>query len=183
MHSPEITIERTPALAPGRGPAAGLLDWERNAVALPSPRKPRAQRSEIDSVPPPLTELPSAPSAGGERSRTIRNAITVRNRDVGRAGCARFDDAVRLPALCNVKARRRVMLLDRQMRIKLELSRSIRAATHPPIPCRPDHKSLQAEATTCKTPAAWTARGFFLWRSRGRGIFSGHVAFRSQPLD
>jgi hypothetical protein len=38
---------------------------------------------------------------------------------------------------------------------------------HPPTPRRrPDHKSLQAEATTCRTPAGWTVRGFFLWRSR-----------------
>jgi hypothetical protein len=30
---------------------------------------------------------------------------------------------------------------------------------------RPGHKSRQAEATTCRSPGAWTARGFILWQS------------------
>jgi hypothetical protein len=40
-----------------------------------------------------------------------------------------------------------------------------RAAAHPSIPRRPDRKSLQAEATTCRALGAWTAPGFFLWQS------------------
>ena len=56
------------------------------------------------------------------------------------------------PGVRNIKARQSVMLLDEPMRFKTVLGRSIRAATHPSIPCRPDHKSLQAEATTCRAP-------------------------------
>ena len=40
------------------------------------------------------------------------------------------------------------------------------AAAHPPTPRRrPDHKSLKAEATTCRDPGSVDWRGLFLWRS------------------
>jgi hypothetical protein len=35
-----------------------------------------------------------------------------------------------------------------------------RAAPHPPIPRRPDQKSLQAEATTCRDPGSVYCPGF-----------------------
>jgi hypothetical protein len=41
------------------------------------------------------------------------------------------------------------------------------SGTHPPTPRRPDHKSLQAEATTCRKPReSGLPGGPFLWRSR-----------------
>ena len=40
------------------------------------------------------------------------------------------------------------------------ISRPIRAAPHPPTPRRPDQKSLQAEATTCRNPGSVYCPGF-----------------------
>ena len=41
------------------------------------------------------------------------------------------------------------------------IDRPDRAAPHPPTPRRPDQKSLQAEATTCRDPGSVDCPGFF----------------------
>ena len=47
------------------------------------------------------------------------------------------------------------------MRLRFELIGPTRAAPHPPTPRRPDQKSLQAEATTCRNPGSVDCPGFF----------------------
>jgi hypothetical protein len=41
------------------------------------------------------------------------------------------------------------------------IGRSDPGGAHPPTPRRPDHKSLQAEATTCRDPGSVDCPGFF----------------------
>jgi hypothetical protein len=60
--------------------------------------------------------------------------------------------------------RRYAEILRRDFAITVDLVGQ--SERHPiPRPRRPDHKNLQAEATTCRTPAARTARGSFLGQS------------------
>jgi hypothetical protein len=47
------------------------------------------------------------------------------------------------------------------VRLGFELIGLTRAATHPPTPRRPDQKSLQAEATTYRSPGTVDCPGFF----------------------
>jgi hypothetical protein len=60
--------------------------------------------------------------------------------------------------------RRYAEILRRDFATSFDPVGPIRAAPHPPTRRHPDQKSLQAEATTCRTPEAWTARGSFLWQ-------------------
>jgi len=64
------------------------------------------------------------------------------------------------------------------VQIKFILVGPTRAATHPATPHRPDQKSQQAEATTCRDPGSVDCPGFFLCGGH-RGYISARTVSRS----
>ena len=87
--------------------------------------------------------------------------VQARLEDAAQAGhhCATPEAAIAFAAV--IKDCRASTLHENIVRLGFELIGPIRAAFPSPEPRRPDQKSLQAEATTCRDPGSVDCPGFF----------------------